>query len=235
MNLNKVILTMVVTVSVSQSTFAAPFHHTPEYLSLNQRSYQLERSDYRTDPAFDAYCEKYARVAYKQSQRRLNRCRNDIPLYNAKIRARWSNNYRGHRNWCNNVSSKVSGIENRIRESQLRHCIVNLPSTILTRQQCVQNNKFHKAAAKADINFVRRCLDLGVNINQRETANNWTALHSAARNGRLNIVRLLVQRGAYINARDIYNRTPLDQARITHNHPVINYLISHGAVSRNNG
>jgi len=233
MNLKIISLTFILAASISQPAYTAPFSHTQEYLSFNKRSYQLQGRNFRTDPAFTAYCEKYARVANRQAQRRLNQCRNRIPLKTENIRVRWSRNYQGHRNWCNNVSSNATGVENRVRESQLRNCIASLPTTRLTRQQCTQNDKFHKSAARANINFVRRCLDIGIDVNRRENSSNWTALHSAARNGRLNIVRLLLQRGAYINARDYNNRTPLDQAQIANQWAVVNYLSDHGAVARN--
>jgi hypothetical protein len=229
MNILKLSLTIAVAITILQPVYAAPFNHTPEYAGLDQRSYQLQNRDFRTDPAFIPYCAKYARVANRQAQRRTNRCANHIHLTNSNIRARWEKQYWNHRSWCESVSSHTSGNENRIRESQLRSCINNLPAQ-LTRQQCKHNDKFHKSAASGNINFVRRCLDIGLNVNLRER-NNWTALHSAARNGRLNVVRLLVQRGAFINARDINNRTPLDQAKIANHWAVVNYLLSRNAVS----
>ena len=230
MDIKKISLTLIFSGAILQSVYAAPFSHTPEFSALNQRSYQLQNRDFRTNPVFNTYCAQYARVANKQAQRRINRCRSRITLPNSNIRARWERQYWNHRSWCETVPSRTSGNENRVRENQLRSCIVNLP-TPLTRQQCKRNDKFHKSAASGNINFVRRCLDIGLNINLRER-NNWTALHSAARNGRINIVRLLVQRSAFINARDINNRTPLDQAYLANRRSVINYLISRGGISR---
>lgn len=227
MNIKKISLTVAFLVAILQAVYAAPFSYTAEYAGLNQRSYQLQNRNFRTDPAFISYCEKYARVANKQAQRRINQCPNHIPLINSNIRARWEKQYWNHRSWCGNVPSHTSGNENRVREAQLRACITSLPAR-LTRQKCQRNDKFHKSAASGNINFVRRCLDIGFNVNLRER-NNWTALHSAARNGRLNVVRLLVQRGAFINARDINNRTPLDQAKIANHWSVINYLLSRNA------
>lgn len=231
MNLTKISLGMAFIVAISQPVYAAPFSYTPEYAGLNQRSYQLQNHNFRTSFAFEPYCTQYARVANKQAQRRSNQCVHRIPLTNSNVRARWERQYWNHKRWCQSVPSYTSGKENRVRENQLRSCINSLPEQ-LTIQQCTHNDKFHKSAASGNINFVRRCLDIGLNVNFRER-NNWTALHSAANRGRLNVVRLLVQRGAFINARDINNRTPLDQAKLSKRWQVINYLTSRNAVSRN--
>lgn len=210
------------------------FTNTPGYVSLNQWANNLKGRNFRTDPAFPAYCRMYAKVARRQALRRIQEgCTAAIPLSNNNIRNRWRKNKQPHRNWCRNVSSHASGGEARVRENQLKSCIQNRrpPKPKLTIQKCKSNDKFHKAAARGDINFVRRCLNIGVNANTRE-GNNWTALHSASSQGRLAIARLLVQKGAYVNARDITNRTPLDQAKRGRHYPVINYLKSMGGVSR---
>ena len=232
MNIKKISLTVMLGIIISQPVYTAPFAHTPEFTELNQLSIYLKGHDYRTDRRFPSYCEKYARVANRQAQRRINRCLNRIPVVSEATRVRWSINYEGHRNWCRSVSSNATGIENRVRESQLRSCIISLPAATLTKQQCTQNDKFHKAAAHGNINFVRSCLDIGLDVNRRENSSNWTALHSAARNGHLDIVRLLVERGAYINARDFNDRTPLDQAYINNHWSIGQYLKKYGAVIR---
>jgi hypothetical protein len=222
MNITKTILNIAFLVTISQSTYATPFSHTPEYSDLNQHSYQSEMYDPTINPNFTSYCEKYARVANRQAQRRINKCANHIRFTGGNIRARWGQQYWNHKNWCESVPVHRSGNENRIRENQLKNCLINLPVQ-LTIQQCKYNDKFHKAAASGNINFVRRCLDIGLNINLREK-NRWTALHSAANNGRLNIVRLLVRQGAHINVRDINNRSPLDLAKIANRRSIVNYL-----------
>ncbi|MCK5726901.1 MAG: ankyrin repeat domain-containing protein [Thiotrichaceae bacterium] len=225
-NLYRSLLLFIVASSVLLPAMSAPFQQTAGYASANYWSSRLEGETYSSHSAFPSYCYKYARLARKQAKRRNQQCTHKIPLTSWNIRKRWSMGIGAHRNWCKSVSSLTSGREIRIRERQLKRCIKSKPSG-MAKVKCRQNDAFHKAASQGNIGFVRRCLNLGFNINRREH-NQWTALHSAARNGRLHIVKLLVNRGAAINPKDTYQRTPLDQAKIGGRQSTINYLISRG-------
>ncbi|MCK5726384.1 MAG: ankyrin repeat domain-containing protein [Thiotrichaceae bacterium] len=202
---------------------ANPFNHTGGYQSLNHWAIQLQGQ--RQVPR--GYCQRYAQVANSQARRRTqSHCTNNIPLNSWNIRKRWTINYTGHYNWCRSVSSYSSGNETRSREYRLKSCII--ANQRLTIVKCRHNDKVHKAAARGDINYVRRCLNIGFPVNSREH-NNWTPLHSAARSGQYNVVQLLVNRRAAINAKDRHQRTPLDQARLSGRQSVINYLMRRGA------
>ena len=99
------------------------------------------------------------------------------------------------------------------------------------RAQCLAGDAFHKAAARGNLNFVRKCLKAKVNINQREK-NGWTALHAASSNGRLNIVKELIKNKANINATANSGHRPLDLAESAKHQAIVSFLKQHGAVNR---
>lgn len=193
--------------------------------SLNGVSFQ--------DPRFTPYCNNYAQIAVAQTKRRLTeQCTSKIPTPTPLLKDRWNANQFGHKGWCMSVSSHASRAELTQRENGLRKCMTNhAPSKAQIRQSCLANGTMHKKSAAGDINYVRNCLNAGVNVNTREH-NNWTPLHSAARNGHLLVAKMLVRRGAQINARDVTNRTPLDQAIAGSHWGIQNYLQSMGGVTR---
>lgn len=210
-------------------------HHyqkTPGYQNIVNWAGSLNGIAF-TDPRFTPYCNSYAQFAVRQAQQRLSQnCASVIKTPTANLQKRWSTNYWGHKGWCQSVSSHASRAELVTRENRLRSCMMNhAPTPAQIRQNCVANDNIHKKAARGDVNFVRKCLDAGVNVNIRE-GNRWTPLHSAARNGRINIAQLLMARGASVNARDVNGRTPLDQAIAGHYVAMENYLRSRGGVTR---
>lgn len=204
------------------------YDQTAGYQSLNRWALNLEGLNHKVPPGrFWQYCQQYAAVSQRQAKRRIQRCQSRIPLSTGGIRKRWMNNWRAHNRWCNTVSSYASGGEIRIRERQLKQCYQHPPR--LTRQKCKRNDKFHKAAARGNLRYVRRCLNIGLPVNTRE-GNGWTALHSAARNGHMPVIKLLLQRGAAINVKDHFGRTPLDQAKAGHRFGAITYLKHKGGI-----
>ncbi|RTZ63782.1 MAG: hypothetical protein DSZ29_06490 [Aquificaceae bacterium] len=100
-----------------------------------------------------------------------------------------------------------------------------------TRQQCLADDAFHKAAARGNLSFVKKCIKAKININQREK-NGWTALHSASSSGRLNIVKELIKNGANINASANAGHRPLDLAQSANHQSVVTFLKKRGAVGR---
>lgn len=93
----------------------------------------------------------------------------------------------------------------------------------LQSQDCTGGDRFHKAAAKGDVNFVQDCLNAGVEVNVQE-GNGWTALHAAARQGQIAVVDTLLRYDANPNIRDKTGRTPLDQATLAKQQKVIDIL-----------
>lgn len=206
------------------------YRQTANYQSLVSWANSLKGISFN-DSRYIAYCDSYAQASALQANRRVSEgCSSAIPTNNAALQNRWSNNVWGHKGWCRSVSAHASLSELNIRESGLRNCLsrhtpVNNNAQI--RRNCLAGDALHKKAAGGDVNFVRNCLNAGVNVNTVE-GNGWTALHSAARSGRLQIVKLLLSNGANINAVDVTGRTPLDQA-IAGKYPTVqNYLRSQG-------
>ncbi len=79
------------------------------------------------------------------------------------------------------------------------------------KQVCLDHDNFHKAASRGDIDYIKQCVEAGVDVNTRE-GNGWTALHSAAFNGRINTIRALKKLGIKKNKKDIFGHTAKDYA-----------------------
>ena len=120
----------------------------------------------------------------------------------------------------------ISNLERRIKKLEK-----SKPTTNVSKYDCINNDNIHKAAAKGQLLYVRKCLHLGVNPNIKERAG-WTPMHSAARHGHTSIIKLLINYGGIISIPDITGRTPLDQAFISKNIITIKYLESLGASRR---
>ncbi|MEZ5477105.1 MAG: ankyrin repeat domain-containing protein [Thiolinea sp.] len=217
---------IILTLSTTQ---AYSYEYTRGYYRVLGQADSLAGShpDYDTD--FEDYCSRYAKVAVRQAQRRIDDgCRRIIPRANG----RWSRNWQPHYNWCMGVTSKGSGNEIKIREKDLEQCFNNkdeVDVSPVTKSIC--RSRIHNMAAQGSYGFVRNCLNIGTSPNIRE-GNQWTPLHSAARHGHLGIVKMLLQRGAHIDAADNTGRTALDQAYIGHHQNVINHLEDEGATAR---
>ena len=85
------------------------------------------------------------------------------------------------------------------------------------------------AACYGQVDEVRRLLDLGADVNERD----WlyqTPLHLAAKFNRMEVVRLLVGRGANVTARNRdYEESALHLAAKSGNLEMMDYLIDNGA------
>lgn len=84
-------------------------------------------------------------------------------------------------------------------------------ATAVTKAKCVKGDKFHKAAAKGDTEFLQSCLAVGTPVDSTE-GNGWTALHAAAFNGKGEAVKLLLKSGAVATQKNNNGKTPLDLA-----------------------
>lgn len=93
----------------------------------------------------------------------------------------------------------------------------------ITKEQCIQGDEFHKAAAQNNSNYIRQCLTAEVVIDTQE-GNGWTALHSAARQGHIDIINMLLEHGANPAIKDKNGRTPLDHAILAKQAKVIAIL-----------
>ena len=79
----------------------------------------------------------------------------------------------------------------------------------VTKVKCVAGDKFHKAAAKGDTEFLQDCLDAGTPVDSLE-GNGWTALHAAVFNGKDEAAKLLLKSGAVATVKNNNGKTPLD-------------------------
>lgn len=151
-------------------------------------------------------------------------------------------NERIDRNELKIDSNRLMIVDNKSRTDDLYKIIYNLQremknlkyiqiETNNSKYKCENNDSIHKASAKGNFLYVKKCLELGVNPNIKERAG-WTPMHSAARHGHISIIRLLINNGGMINIPDTTGRTPLDQAEISKNIILISYLESLGATRR---
>ena len=209
---------------------AHSYRQTSGYQGLINWANQLRGVSFN-DQRYRAYCNRYAQISVAQANQRISQqCKSAIPTPNKQLKDRWSKNTWGHKGWCLSVSAHASKAESARREGGLRNCLNrhnHQPTKAQIRKDCKANDNMHKRAARGDINYVRKCLNAGVNANTRE-GNSWTPLHSASRNGRINIAKLLISRGAQVNARDVTGRTPMDQAKVGRYIALQNYLRSRG-------
>lgn len=83
--------------------------------------------------------------------------------------------------------------------------------TAVTKEKCVEGDRFQKAAAKSDTTFIQACLTAGTPVDSVE-GNGWTALHAAAFSGQEEVVTLLLKSGANTTLKDKNGKTPLDLA-----------------------
>ena len=96
----------------------------------------------------------------------------------------------------------------------------------------------HQAAVDGDVDSVKKRLDEGVDINEKNRLMLYTPLHGASRNGRIEVVKLLIERGADLNATEKSGMTPLMLA-VQYNHKeIVELLLAKNAdinaVSRGN-
>ena len=75
---------------------------------------------------------------------------------------------------------------------------------------CGNPTSFRQAAADGNVKTVKSGLSSGVDINNQDPKNGYTALHLASSNDHKAIVKLLVENGAEINKPNLRGQTPLD-------------------------
>jgi prolyl 4-hydroxylase len=97
--------------------------------------------------------------------------------------------------------------------------------------------KAHTAARSGDLDTVLDILDKKKDMIHQRDVNGWAPLHEAVRSGHTEVVRTLVEKaGADFNQQTGFaknGQTPLDIAQEVHDedHPLIEYLLSLGAIS----
>ena len=79
-----------------------------------------------------------------------------------------------------------------------------------------------------DLDFVAKCLDTGVNIDQPDSVGQ-TILMEAARSWHLDVIRYLIENEADVMHHDNYGRTPIHVATAANRPAVVHLLIKHGA------
>ncbi|XP_043528751.1 ankyrin repeat domain-containing protein 40-like [Frieseomelitta varia] len=72
----------------------------------------------------------------------------------------------------------------------------------------VLEERLRKAACVGDTDVVQELLNLGVDVNARQSYNGWTALHWACKKGYLDVAALLLKNGADKNIRSDIGETP---------------------------
>jgi ankyrin repeat protein len=88
---------------------------------------------------------------------------------------------------------------------------------MLARHAAVRFMRFeriveHFGTRGLDVAAVRRYVDAGEDVNQRDGSMGWTLLHFAAENGNEGVIRLLVEHGADVRAADRNGWTALHVA-----------------------
>lgn len=87
---------------------------------------------------------------------------------------------------------------------------------------------FYLAAHYGDEETVKQCIDLGVDINQRNSSG-WTPLIAAAQEGNIEIVKILIDAGADVNVSTKgYKHTALLRASICANIEIMKLLVNTG-------
>ena len=89
----------------------------------------------------------------------------------------------------------------------------------------------HEAAKKGNIDRVKRLIEEGANVDERDE-NNDTPLFIAVGQGHKEVAEILIFKGADVNAVDKRGRTPLDLANYSHHKDLAELLIKHGGQTR---
>jgi len=70
-----------------------------------------------------------------------------------------------------------------------------------------------EAAYVGDVNALKRFVEeLGIDVNEQNSVNKWTALHWAVKGGYFNAIGYLFEKGADINIKNVSGQSPLDMA-----------------------
>jgi ankyrin repeat protein len=92
-----------------------------------------------------------------------------------------------------------------------------------------ETNKLVSAAADGKLVPVRTMLSEGVNVNQRGSFDDGTALIAAARNGHVDVAKVLLENGADTEATNRFGETALMEASQANHCDVIHVLVENGA------
>jgi len=130
-----------------------------------------------------------------------------------------------------NILRKIEQIENLLRE--VKRDLGSHDETGFEKSTPEDKNKpsrgeLLKAANIGNLEQVRKLLDNGVDVNEKDD-NNWTPLHMAACSGYANCVRELVEHGADVNLKNKRDSTPLNLAVFNNRIECVHELIKHGA------
>lgn len=86
-----------------------------------------------------------------------------------------------------------------------------------------------QAAAKGNVSEMRKLLDGGADVNEKEPFSGYTPLHWATDNGHSDAVALLLERGASVNVQNESGDTPLHVAALFGHKSIIQILVDAGA------
>lgn len=104
---------------------------------------------------------------------------------------------------------------------------MDLPDKIFDKSDTLKLKEFENAVESGDLDKVRMMVEKGMNVDQRLTVYNMTALTIAARHDHLNLVEFLVENGADINHDD--GETALMIASRQGRLDIVKFLIERGA------
>ena len=93
--------------------------------------------------------------------------------------------------------------------------------------EVIPDNSIHDAAAKGNIEAVKKHLSDDANVNAKDDGG-WTPLHRAAEAGQNEIVELLIDEGADVNAKMEDRWTPLDEAIAVNRTETADLIRKHG-------
>ena len=119
-----------------------------------------------------------------------------------------------------------------LQKIKLKNLLLKNVSDRNVRQHHTGRTLIYLAVSNNDINFVKKILKYGVDVNLKDTYNLcFTPLHSTCVNGNLNMAKLLIENKADVNSKDNLNFTPLRtlfchsilSVRVLHNDIVENY------------
>lgn len=89
-------------------------------------------------------------------------------------------------------------------------------------------NDLHHAAAKGDLNVLKRLVANGADVNSRDERGR-TPLHYATNEHRADVMKFLLDNGADANAKDLDGDTPLHDAATAADPNIAQLLLEHGA------
>ena len=99
------------------------FTHSKGYNRFLRYANRLYGVSYE-DPQFIRFCKRYANLAVRQAQRRIdNHCEQEISVFHNDKANQWLLRKRPQEKWCRTVSSHATYNETIYREERLEYCI----------------------------------------------------------------------------------------------------------------